>query len=190
MKFASFTTETFSYFDDGINDRWSREGLECWWITDPRYPAGRSEEFLTRRLRRYACNQSVLWGGFASLTLELDNTDVSLLNFILHPKYKDTAVLATNTRSRLLTSYLDPALMGMVTVPTNDGVLLDANPDVSPYVRSEALTYNERYTQTLQLLVTHRLTGWQPNLPGVQWLTPELTLSASSFRIHLQAYMP
>ena len=47
-------------------------------------------------------------------------------------------------------------------------------------MRSEALTYNERYTQTLQLLLTHRLTGWQPDLLGFQWLIPELTLSASS----------
>ena len=122
-------------------------------------------------------SQSVNWGGFASLTLELDNTDVAL-NYLYTRDVKDTAVLATNTRGRDF--YLDPAFDGNGDGSPDFPGGVDANPDVSPYVRSEALTYNERYTQTLQLLVTHRLTGWQPNLPGAQWLTPELTFSASS----------
>ena len=78
---------------------------------------------------------------------------------------QDTAVLATNTRGRDF--YLDPAFGNDGDGSSDFPGGIDANPDVSPYVRSEALTYTERYTQTLQLLVTHRLTGWQPNLPGL-----------------------
>ena len=171
-----FYNRDASYYDDGINDRWSREGLDAGMApADTQQTA--PEEFLTRVYDVTRASQSVNWGGFASLTLELDNTDVAL-NYLYTRDVNDTAVLATNTRGRDF--YLDPAFDGNGDGSPDFPGGVDANPDVSPYVRSEALTYNERYTQTLQLLVTHRLTGWQPNLPGVQWLTPELTFSASS----------
>ena len=71
--------------------------------------ADRSGRILTRVYDVTRASQSVNWGGFASLTLELDNTDVAL-NYLYTRDVKDTAVLATNTRGRDF--YLDPAFDG------------------------------------------------------------------------------
>ena len=106
-----FYNRDASYFDDGINDRWSREGLDAG-MAPAQTQQNAPEEFLTRVYDVTRASQSVNWGGFASLSLELDNTDVAL-NYLYTRDVKDTAVLATNTRGRDF--YLDPAFDGMVT---------------------------------------------------------------------------
>ncbi|MEL7066870.1 MAG: TonB-dependent receptor plug domain-containing protein, partial [Planctomycetota bacterium] len=103
-----FYNRDASYYDDGINDRWSREGLDAGMApADTQQTA--PEEFLTRVYDVTRASQSVNWGGFASLTLELDNTNVAL-NYLYTRDVSDTAVLATNTRGRDF--YLDPAFDG------------------------------------------------------------------------------
>ena len=63
-----FYNRDASYFDDGINDRWSREGIDAGMAPDPEQEDG-SDNFLTRVYDITRASQSVNWGGFASLSL-------------------------------------------------------------------------------------------------------------------------
>ena len=136
-----FYNRDASYYDDGINDRWSREGLDAGMApADTQQTA--PEEFLTR-VYDVTRAQSVGELGRVCVPDLGAGQHGCCSELSLHPRREDTAVLATNTRGRDF--YLDPAFHDVDGDGSPDfpgGV--DANPDVSPYVRSEALTYNER----------------------------------------------
>ena len=63
-----FYNRDASYFDDGINDRWSREGLDAG-MAPAQTQQTAPEEFLTRVYDVTRASQSVNWGGFASSVL-------------------------------------------------------------------------------------------------------------------------
>ncbi len=136
-----------SFHDDGVED--------SWWIEDPGAPLtpefqGVAGDLKTSLFDVTRSQESVQWGGLATLGLESENHALGLTYLFTHIA-EDTVTLAEDTRGK---EYYFPGYdvndtMGPGNQPSD---LL-----VAPYLRNETLEYTERKTESLQLDGRHVL---------------------------------
>jgi len=160
--FGSFFYERdSSYYDDGIDD--------SYWVENPGDPmtpqygqgAPSQGEFQTSLFDVTQAEQSVQWGGLATLGIQSENHSLSS-TFLYSRTTEDKATLATDTRGK---EYYFPGYNRRdPTAPGNTPETRRA----APYIRTETLEYTERETGSLQLAGSH--------------LVPMGTFSLGSFR--------
>jgi len=136
-----------SFYDDGQEN--------SFWITDPGAKLtpktqGSEGDFKTSLLDVTRSQESVQWGGLATLGLETENNQFGLTYLYTHIA-EDTVTLAEDTRGK---EYFFPGY------DPNDPLSAGNDPNnlkVAPYLRTETLDYTERETETLQLDGRHLL---------------------------------
>lgn len=149
--YASFFYERdSSYHDDGVRD--------SYWVTRQRGPmvpqtsqgVPENGDFRTNLFDITQAAESVQWGGLGALGIESKDHSLTL-SYLYSRTAEDKVTVAEDTRGK---SYFFPGYD--VDDPRAEGNRT-TNRDAAPWIRTEALEYTERTTQSLILDGSHRL---------------------------------
>jgi TonB-dependent receptor len=136
-----------SFHDDGVED--------SLWVENPGAKltpetTGAAGDLKTSLFDVTRSQESVQWGGLATLGLQTENHALGLTYLFTHIA-EDTTTLAEDTRGK---EYYFPGYdPNDPTGPGNE----PSNQNIAPYLRNETLDYTERETETLQLDGRHVL---------------------------------
>jgi outer membrane receptor protein involved in Fe transport len=137
-----------AFCDNGVNDKyWVKKRGDP---MTPRYSQGTPEDenFKTSLFDVTTGSEKIQWGGLGALGVETEKHSLALL--YMHTQVgENTAMLSEDTRGK---AYFFPGYK--VNNPDHPG---NQNPQAAPYLRTEALEYTERTTDTLQVKGTHVL---------------------------------
>ncbi|QDU66087.1 catecholate siderophore receptor CirA [Planctomycetes bacterium Pla86] len=169
-----------SFYDNGINDSYWIDGGPGTPLTpEAKQGSVGDGDFKTALFDVTKGSESVRWGGLATfgVTSELNTIGLS---YLYSRTADDTATLAVDTRGK---EYYVKDVLGQPDYDPNDPMDPGHNTnniDAAPYLRSQTLTYTERWTGSLQLSGQHSLGRDElGEAAGASFGPPELEWSAA-----------